>query len=177
VPDALDRLVSSSETGPVEELSVAELRARRNHLQGTEQSLSYLRRLVQGRLDIVADELHHRVEGDGSRDLSALVHDLPKILSEHVSGGARGSLPQLVAPSADLDGCLADLDRIIGPDRLGSLSELDDGALADLAVQLTALERRVSQHRRSLHAAIDALQEEIVRRYKTGEASVDNLLP
>ena len=41
---------------------------------------------------------------------------------------------------------------------------------------LTFYEHGLSGQRRSLHAVIDHLQEEIVRRYKTGEATVDNLL-
>jgi hypothetical protein len=34
----------------------------------------------------------------------------------------------------------------------------------------------VSSHRHDLFTRIDALQAEITRRYKTGEASVDSLL-
>ena len=45
-----------------------------------------------------------------------------------------------------------------------------------MADQLTAFEQRVSGHRRELFERIDALQAEITRRYKTGEASVDSLL-
>ena len=45
-----------------------------------------------------------------------------------------------------------------------------------MADQLAAFEQRVSGHRRDLFERIDALQAEITRRYKTGEASVDSLL-
>ncbi|GAC1518162.1 MAG: hypothetical protein NVS1B12_09830 [Acidimicrobiales bacterium] len=176
--DALDRLVADSELAPLAGLAVGELRGRRNDLQRTEQTLSYLRRLVQGRLDIVLDERQRRADGAQARDLSGLVDDLPKILAEHTgSGGGRGALPDVPMPSADRDDFLADLDRIVGADRLGRLSELSDDDLAAAADALSGMEHRVSQHRRSLHNAIDAFQEEIVRRYKSGEASVDALLP
>ncbi|GAC1312522.1 MAG: hypothetical protein NVSMB12_02690 [Acidimicrobiales bacterium] len=176
--DALDRLVADSELAPLAGLAVGELRGRRNDLQRTEQTLSYLRRLVQGRLDIVLDERQRRADGAQARDLSGLVDDLPKILAEHTgSGGGRGALPDVTMPSADIDDFLADLDRIVGADRLGRLSELSDDDLAAAADALSGMEHRVSQHRRSLHNAIDAFQEEIVRRYKSGEASVDALLP
>lgn len=79
-------------------------------------------------------------------------------------------------PPADLDEIVGVVDHIIDAGRLSSVSELSDAALDEAAGELTAVERRVSQHRRSLHTSIDALQEEIVRRYKTGEASVDALL-
>ena len=42
--------------------------------------------------------------------------------------------------------------------------------------QLDAFEHEVSGHRRDLFERIDALQAEITRRYKTGEATVDSLL-
>jgi hypothetical protein len=153
------------------------LRQRRNDLQATEQALSYVRRLVQGRLDILLDERQHRVEGTGGRDAAALVADLPKILSEHVTGGGRGALPEVSLPPGDLDEVVDQVDHIINADRLGSVSDLSAEDLDAVVDALADLERRVSQHRRALHGAIDALQEEIVRRYKSGEASVDALLP
>jgi hypothetical protein len=45
-----------------------------------------------------------------------------------------------------------------------------------MADALSALEVRVSGCRRDLFERIDALQAEITRRYKTGEATVDSLL-
>ena len=177
MPDALDRLASAADTGPLSELSMEELRQRRNELQASEQALSYIRRLVQGRLDIVLDERRHRVDGTGGRDVAALVADLPKILSEHVAGSARGALPEVTLPPGDLDEVVEQVDHIINADRLGSVSELGDEDLQGVVDALAEMERRVSQHRRTLHGTIDTLQEEIVRRYKTGEASVDALLP
>lgn len=175
--DALDRLVPTSDVGPLGDVPIGQLRERRNQLQQTEQTLSFLRRMVQGRLDIVLDERHRRDEGADARDLSTLVEDLPKILSEHTAGEARGALPDVTVPEADLSGVLAEVDHIVDAGRLGSLAECTDAELAHMAEALSSLERQVSQHRRDLHGAIDALQEEIVRRYKSGEASVDALLP
>jgi hypothetical protein len=176
VSDALDRLVAPTDSGPLPELTLPQLRARRAELQGIESALSYVRRLVQGRLDIVLDERQHRAVGEGGRDVAALVADLPKILSEHVTGGGRGALPEVALPPGDLDEIVTVVDHVIDAARLSSVTELSDAALDDAASALTALERRVSQHRRALHTGIDAVQEEIVRRYKTGEASVDALL-
>lgn len=174
--DALDRLLSSGELGPLSELSMTELRQRRNELQANETALSYIRRLVQGRLDIVLDERHHREMGAATRDVSALVADLPKILSEHVAGGGRGALPEVTIPAGDIDEVVSMVDHIIDASRLGRVTELDDDEIGTVSEALSELERRVSQQRRALHASIDALQDEIVRRYKTGEASVDALL-
>src|ERR671921_714408 len=53
-----------------------ELRAKRAESQRVEVGLSYLRRLAQGRLDIVAAEVRRRVEGAAPRDSDTLVAGL-----------------------------------------------------------------------------------------------------
>lgn len=174
--DALDGLAPSSELGPLTGVAMAELRSRRNMLQEAELALSYVRRQVQVRLDIVLDERQHRASGAGARDASALVADLPKILAEHSGGGGRGSFPDVAVPPEAVEAVVAELDTIIGVRELGAVGSLADDRLASAAEQLEDFERRVSQRRRALHSAIDALQEEMLRRYKTGEASVDALL-
>ena len=156
---------------------MGELRQRRNALQEREVALSYVRRQVQARLDIVLDELAHRTAGAPARDAGELVAELPKILAERGGRSARGSFPEIAAPTDEVEAVVADLDRILDVAALGSLAGRSDGLLQTAAAELGAMERRVSQRRRSLHAAIDAVQEEMLRRYKSGEASVDALLP
>jgi len=177
VADALDRLVPVQETGPLGGLGMGELRRRRNALQEAELALSYVRRQVQVRLDIVLDELAHRKAGAPARDTRELVADLPKILADHGGGTGRGSYNEIAIPPDAVEAVVADLDRILDTAALGSLEGKSDIQLGAAAEELGAIERRVSQRRRSLHTAIDALQEEMLRRYKSGEASVDALLP
>ena len=43
--------------------SVAEIRAQRNALQAEEDAISFVRRLAQGRLDLVQDEERRRATG------------------------------------------------------------------------------------------------------------------
>jgi hypothetical protein len=153
-------------------LPLDEVRARRAALQNDEVGLSYLRRLVQGRLDIVAAATRNR---GGS--MSSLVDDLPEILGEHVHAPGTGRLPTLMAPSAEDETRLrAELDAVVAPESLTALDRLDDDELADLVVRLNAFEREISERRRHVHHDIDALQAELTRRYKTGEADVESLL-
>ena len=58
------------------------------------------------------------------------------------------------------------------------LSQIERGLRKPSAEILQGIARglRISAERRTLFATIDALQAEITRRYKTGEASVESLL-
>ncbi|HET7653733.1 MAG TPA: hypothetical protein VFK42_11895 [Acidimicrobiales bacterium] len=153
-------------------LPLDEIRSRRAALQGDEVGLSYLRRLVQGRLDIVDAAARNR---GGS--IASLVEELPSILGEHVHAPGTGRLPTLMAPSAEDETRLrAELDAIVAPEVLTALDRLDDDELAGLVERLNAFEREISERRRDVHHDIDALQAELTRRYKTGEADVESLL-
>jgi hypothetical protein len=159
-------------------VTIEEIRARRGTCQAVEVSLSYLRRLVQGRLDIVLAEVRRRDEGAPEEDLHSLVERLPEILSDHVHAPGNGRLSTFMAPGdTDLDReLLGQLDDIVDAERLATLPSLSEDQVRSLVDQLTTLERSVSGQRRALHERIDALQEELVRRYRTGEANVDSLL-
>lgn len=156
-------------------LSMDELRAKRAESQAIETGLSYLRRLAQGRLDIVAAEQRRRTEGGDPVDAEGLVASLSDILGDHLIAPGNGRLPQLLSPNLEAFDTGA-LDAIAGPNRIANLGECSDDDLADLVEKLSAFEAEVSAERRTLFATIDALQAEITRRYKTGEASVESLL-
>ena len=153
-----------------------DVRAIRAACQEVETGLSLLRRLVQGRLDIVGLELQRRAEGGDPGDLHDLVARLPEVLSDRTHARGVGRLPQIMAPGEMPGELEAELDGIVGDGHLADLPSVDDASLRAMVDQLTGFEHRVSGHRRELFERIDALQAEITRRYKTGEASVDSLL-
>lgn len=170
-PDALDPAIVEGLAG----LPVAELRARRAACQGYEIQLSFVRRLVQGRLDIVQYELTKRRAGDAC-DLPDLVDHLGEILADTNRSSGPGHLPTVLAPG-DIDAeLMGRLDAIADPGRLSDPADLDEAELTRVAEGLAAFEREVSGRRRVLLDRIDALQAEIVDRYRTGEANVDTLL-
>ena len=169
VDGALPRDLSTVEQWPIEDV-----RAARAELQEVETGLSYVRRVVQGRLDIVNAELARRRDGGEPSDLRALIEELPSILGEHLRAPGVGRLPTGLGEGTvdpELEARLADA-AVAGDDLPG----LTDDALAALGTRLGDLEREVSDRRRDLFASIDALQAELTRRYRTGEADVESLL-
>ncbi|HEX2039911.1 MAG TPA: hypothetical protein VHF47_09310 [Acidimicrobiales bacterium] len=173
----IDDILSPAYVEGLADLPITDVRARRDECQEAADALSYLRRMVQGRLDIVHADLQRRAGGEPG-DLHDLVEQLKR--GEIIADGTRaqgfGRLPTSLAP-ADLDGWIAaELDTIVAAGRMSALPDLDEDAVRDIADKLEELERRVSSQRGSLHERANTLQEEIVRRYKTGEATVDSLL-
>jgi hypothetical protein len=162
--DDLERILSIDYLRDLAVLDAGELRARRAESQDVEAKLSYLRRLVQGRLDIVRAQLDRRAGGAGG-DLSDLVEQLPQILADRSRAPGPGRMPTNLAPPED-DDLTAELDAISGPNGLGSLPDLSEEELRAVVSRLADLERRVSTQRRAVFDVIDTLQAEITRRYE-----------
>lgn len=172
----LDRLIDASFVEDLRGLSMEELRGRRAICQAREESVSYLRRVVQVRLDLIGTELTHRQSGDAPADTHELMARLPEILSEHGRAPGFGQAPRdLRIPDID-DDLVALVDEVVSPGRLGDLSSIRSDELVGLVDRLGSIEHEVSSVRRALHVQLDALQAELTRRYRTGEATVDALL-
>ena len=173
----IETLLSPDYVADLESLSMADVRQRRDECQEAADVLSYLRRIVQGRLDLVHAELERRA-GGGHGDLSEIVEELKRgeIIADHTRSSGYGRLPMTFGP-ADADGWITqELDELFDAGQAGELPEMPDEELRRIADGLSELERKVSDQRNRLHDRHDALQAEVVRRYKSGEASVDSLL-
>jgi hypothetical protein len=156
---------------------LSDVRARRDEAVEVETGLSYLRRLVQGRLDIVQSERHRRLHGDAAVALGDLVDRLPEILGDKVHAPGLGRLPALMGPGEIDHELELRLEAALPGARLGALDTIGDSDLEQAFAALDELQRSVSDDRRAVLDVVDRLQEELVRRYRTGEASVDSLLP
>lgn len=158
------------------ELPIERVRAMRTECQAIENTLSYVRRVAQGRLDIVGAELERRRAGGDPHDLKDLIGRLPDILADRGSGGGLPRPPQDLSTQDLTAGLVDEVDQILSPAQVGSLADLSDSELAAVRDRLDEYERRTSAERHAMHAVIETLQAEIARRYRSGEASVDTLL-
>jgi hypothetical protein len=172
----LDRVLSADYLNGITDWSMEEIRSRRSECQALEDAASYLRRIVQARLDIIGTELHSRATGSDA-DLEALVGALPTILADRSERTNSGRFIDALGPGEEQATWAvqrADL-ALVGHD-IAEAPELSDDVLHTMADNLHVLEREISTERRTLHDVLDKLQAELVRRYRTGEATVEGLL-
>lgn len=172
----LERILADDYLDGLETMPVTDLRALRSECQMVESQLSYLRRLVQGRHDIVSAEIERRRGGGSPDDVADLVERLPEILANRMHAPWSGRPPASVEVG-ELTGVL--VTRLESFADAGSFDEpegLDDEALSATATGLGVLEADVSALRRRLFDRIDTIQGELTRRYRTGLVGVDELL-
>src|SRR5438270_8063420 len=81
----IDKVLDPEFVAGLGQISLDDLRERRKDAEQEETDLSYLRRLLQGRLDILRAELARR---DGEE--TDLVQALPRILADEPNNGPRG---------------------------------------------------------------------------------------
>ncbi|MFG2815778.1 aerial mycelium formation protein [Streptomyces sp. NPDC048410] len=161
-------------------LSLPELRALRRDAQRDEADLSYVRRLLQGRIDILRAELTRRggarlpVPVDGAVD-GSVVERLSEILADgparHRSSARHVTLG---TPYSEEYGKLA--AEMLAEVELSDLTARTDAELGDAMGRLTQYEQEISHRRQSLQRTADDCGGEIARRYRAGEAQVDDLL-
>jgi hypothetical protein len=172
---ALDRVLDANYLAGLDSWPIDEVRIRRGEAQVLEDAASFLRRLLQGRLDIIGSEIAARAAGVQA-DLIGIVEQLPQILSDHGSPYVGGRLMSDDVGEAQVNWALAKADEAFGEADIGDVPELPEAELMAIADRLADLENHVSAERRTLHDVIDRLQAELVRRYRSGEASVESLL-
>lgn len=156
--------------------SITELRDLRDRLAEIETGLSFGRRMAQGRLDIIVAELEARGAGAATADAAELLARLPEVLARRTRGGGTPRPVQEIGIPDFADDLVAGLDAVIGVVELGVLGTVDVLRLTDVAEQLAAYERAISTRRHEVHRLMDEVQEEIIGRYRSGAASVDDLL-
>jgi hypothetical protein len=146
--------------------SLDELRAMKSECSVIELTVSYYRRLAQGRIEILAAERSRRDRGGSLEDLVA---DLPNILGAEGSRSTAGStrVTNNKAPSFDLrwpDG----REKLVDDSTLANLPTLDDPTLDATAQRLGDFERELSDARHELHGVIDVVEREIAARQVAG---------
>ncbi len=152
-------------------VDLEELRRRRATADDVESQISYYRRLLHGRMDLLDFELRRR-EGEEER---TLLEALPEILASGMILGAEPNLKHIgtMPPIPTTTGRRL-IDKIMDDGVLTQLPDLSDHEIREAIDRLREVETHLSNQRKNLHTVIDTLQDEIVSRYRSqqGEATV-----
>ncbi|MGW8847571.1 ABC transporter substrate-binding protein [Streptomyces sp. JH002] len=151
-------------------LRLTELRELRRGAQREEADLSFVRRLLQGRIDILEAERRRRLDPEAD-----LLDRLPQILADSPSPHRSSARHVTVGPPAGRE--YRELaEEMLAEVELSDLLARTDDELHDALGRLARYEAQVSRRRQALQRTADGCSGEIARRYREGEAQVDDLL-
>ena len=178
----IDRVLAPGFLDELSTLDLDEVRARRVDAEQEEVDLSYVRRMLQGRLDLLRAEQRARSNGEpslpgpraaaGVRTDAEIVDHLAHILADeprtdHGLGRHLGNaLPSRIGEHR------REAERAVADVGSSDTTGLADTELAATIDNLADVERRVSSARRQVQAVVDALTHEIAQRYAAGDLPV-----
>jgi hypothetical protein len=165
----LDTILDPSFVEGLDDLSFEQLRDRREMVDHVETELSYYRRLLHGRMDLLEFEQRRR-RGEESR---TLIEALPEILAgtDQPGGGKGRSMRGGFAPPLTFEVGRRQIDRVLEDGFLANLPATSDEELATVAELLAEAEREISHQRSEVHAVHASLQAEISERYAADASS------
>jgi hypothetical protein len=162
--DARRRTVTS--TVPSEELAgldLEQLRTYRGGLEAEEDKVSYWRRLVHARIDVLA------AESDTGVPLT--VDDLVRVLGDTGSGQTRRALVGFRAADP-----LPDLP-VLSEMWVTEVDPHDAAQVEDALARLRTAEQQLTAYRRALHDRIDEATRELILRYRENPLAALSVIP
>jgi hypothetical protein len=143
--------------GAWDELTLPELRLYRRRLADEEEKISYWRRLVHARIDVLEAEAHHE------RPLR--LDELIRVLGDTGTGRARTALVNVRAAD-DLPELPVLQDMWVT-----ELDPHDTTEVEDAVRRLRNAESQLTDYRRALHERLDQATAELIQRYHRDPAS------
>jgi hypothetical protein len=164
----LDRIRDPQYLTGLEERPAAALRAMRDECSELETEASYLRRLAQGRIDIVRAEQERRAAGGGG-SLGSLIDDLHRILAGDSprTDVAHSRLPTRIGPPDSVE-LGADFPELVKDATLANVPLMDDAELAAARDRFERMEREISGIRKELHGVMNRIEGQLARRLHDG---------
>ncbi len=160
----IDRISDAAYLEGLAELSLVDLRVRRDECLAEREYLSLLRRLVQGRAEILKAELESR---SSTADLGPLVDRLGQVLGggeEHTA--SRGEAVHVGLPDEEMLLARRRIEALVADAGISDPGSLDDERLESAVETLASEERVVSNERATVLHVLDTVQDELKRRYK-----------
>ena len=168
----IDRVLAEDFLTGLPAQSIEDIRTLRAEAEQEEADVSYIRRLLQGRIDIINAELERR-RGDSG---ASLVDALPQILADE-RGEPHGLGQYRTVEPSRVDQHRRRVEALVANVDISNVNAHSDDELNKALETLAAEEREMSETRRRIQVGVDACAAEITRRYREGEADVEDLLP
>jgi hypothetical protein len=166
----LDMVLDGEFVEDLDSLSGSDLRERRQIAADIESELSFYRRLLHGRMDLLNFELARR-RGEEKR---SLIEALPQILGAgETAGGQTGRVRSEYVPELVGEGNRS-IDTVLADDFLTRMPDMDVTELESTQGTLAEAEERISDRRRVAQDRFDKLQEKITGLYRD---QIDKLDP
>lgn len=168
----IDRVLAPGYLDGLKSLPIDEVRSLRQDAEQEETDLSYLRRMLQGRIDLVRAELGNREAGE---DTGSVLEQLPDILRDEAS--ARPALGRHLTLEPSRAGeYRRSIERVVADIDISDVTARTDAELENALAALVDFEATVSRTRKAVQQVADECRKEVARRYRTGEAHVGDLL-
>ncbi|MGH9194709.1 MAG: aerial mycelium formation protein [Acidimicrobiia bacterium] len=168
-----DRIFEPDYLESLKSVTTDELRKSREECEQLEAELSYTRRLLQGKLDILHHELERLADG-GKSDIKGLIEKLPSILADGQPGGFGRHVRVLLPRNAEKQ--RREVERLASSANLARLDELSSEEIEEIVERVSEAEGKVSTERRQVQDVMDAIRAEMVRRYREGQEDPSALL-
>ncbi len=169
----VDKVLAPDFADNLEGLSLSDLRERRHEAEQEEADLSFLRRMLHGRIAIVEAELRRR--GPDAAPSASVLEQLSQILGDE-QRSTRGSGRYITVEPSRVDEHRRDVEQIVADAVVSDVAARTDAELHDALERLAVHEGEVSVTRREVQQVMDAFTAELGGRYRDGTASVDALL-
>lgn len=149
----LDRVLAEDFLAGIDTADPDDLDRRRLLAREVENELSYYRRIVHGRMDLIRFELRRR-SGEETR---SIVEALPQILADPERPGRSDAryVPADLPPLPDVG--RRPIDHLLGDDVLTRLDEISDDELRSALDGLSEMEAELSRQRKAVQHAVDSL--------------------
>jgi hypothetical protein len=159
----IDKIREPSFVDGLSELSLEDVRARRDDCLAEREYLSLLRRLLQGRAEILKAEAEARAGGDAA----PLVDRLSQILADDDHPvTSRGEAVRVAVPEEEMLLARRRVERLAADSKLSDPTALNDEELGAAIDALASEEEGISEARREVIGVLDQVQDELKRRYK-----------
>ncbi len=171
----IDRVLSEDFLAGLEQRDLDEVRSLRREAEQEEADLSYIRRMLQGRMDIVRAELARRSE---PRDADEhIVAHLATVLADTTGRSNAGLGRFITVEPSRVDEHRREVEQVVADVGISDVEAQSEDELRAALDRLGDYERKVSELRHQVQQVMDRCTAEVGRRYREGVVRVEDVLP